>query len=180
MPGPVALVLDPAEVAVDQSPPDSPRFKIRTVTRGHLGEDQRGCRQSATSCDDLMQVVLSLEEVHDDRTPAARIGYIVDVEGSYGAELSHSQPFVANEGVLYLHLFEAIDRQDDPINFKIQLTAVDLGGNMSEPSETKRYDDEPNGCAQSTNSSTLFPVLLLILALRLARRGSARRSGATA
>ena len=95
---------------------------------------------TATSCDGIGTVQLEFPELHDDRTPAARMGVLLEVvQGQAPPGLMPAwalQPGAA--GTLALTWSDKEDAIEQPIDFMIVARALDAAGNAGPASEPVR------------------------------------------
>lgn len=136
--------LDAVEQKIDKQPPVQVEARIVSVVRGRA--------PGGSSCDDIGVIVIELVRVDDDRTPREKLGYrITHVEGTLldagmlrsgvvfrvatvpGKPLQFTLPWIDG----------ATDNQE-PIDFTLAVTAVDLAGNESVPSSPIRVS-HPGG-----------------------------------
>jgi hypothetical protein len=124
-------VLDPAEQQVDTMAP-SLSATLLGVERGR-GPTRAGCRQGASSCDDLGTVRVTVTP-SDDRTPAERMGYEVRLLDGPSAPIVHVEttPMRAEGGVLVLYLFEQ-DAVGEALHATLEITPIDLAGQRGAP-----------------------------------------------
>ena len=146
--GPIEHVVDPSMQATDQTPPTLPPNLETTIKRG-MGPQQQGCGQGSSSCDDLGVITIAARAT-DDVTPPTRIGYRLTLAaGSTPAGLqlpSSPVEFAGGGGVALAWLDGATDDQE-PINFTLQVVAIDLAGNESAPQTVRIRDDSGHACA---------------------------------
>ena len=88
------------------------------------------------SCDDLGWVVIRIVDTEDDRTPDGEIGYLADINGVAPEGLDPSHPVRVDDAAaqFVLSWTDGATDEQEAVSFEISLSAVDLAGNMSEPS----------------------------------------------
>ncbi|HEY7375107.1 MAG TPA: hypothetical protein VIF57_23295 [Polyangia bacterium] len=147
--GPSPYVVDASLQATDHV---APTLGSVTVARLQRGASTGGCDGSGTSggtCDGLGSLALAVP-ASDDVTPATDIGYrfsLVDgaLPPSFTILLGRPSTAALSDGQIW---FSWSDGTDDhpPIDFTLQVVAVDRAGNESAP-QTVRVSDDPGGCA---------------------------------
>ncbi len=134
-------------------------------------------QQQRADCSNVAWLSVEIEQSDDDRTPLDQLGYIVDVEGDLDRHLfgiSDGVPvrFYNTEQGTLLSTGWVEDAPDarTALDLRISITAVDLAGNMSVPSNQVRVQDNGGRC--STAASDRNPPLgvLAIAGLLLATR----------
>ena len=127
--------LDPIEKQLDHVPPSPPQMSVFSIQRGR-GPNSDG---SGSSCDDIGVIVLKLDQpTQDDRTLPDKIGYLWQVsDGQPPAELvPPSRPVrLRDDGLLSLVWVDGATDEQEPLDFSVTVTAFDLAGNESQPSE---------------------------------------------
>lgn len=178
----LTLELDPTEQAEDMTAPQVPVFEVEQIKRG-TGAVSGGCGSvMTTSCDDLGWIALRILETGDDRTPTDAIGYLVEVEGQVPAGFTVPQePIQVVSGTtISLPWIDGATDGQEPIAFSITLRAVDLGGNMSEPSapvEISEPGGSESGCMTATGRRLPAGGIALALGALLLSRKRPRARG---
>lgn len=140
--------IDPAEEAEDNEPPERVEAVEVSVQRGH------GPRNNvSTSCDDIGSVTLIPTPPSDNRTAPDELGYEIRLaSGNAPDGLSFPSEAVrtmGENGAIYLRWVDGATDDQEPIDFSITLTPVDLGGNRGPESEPFRIHD-PGSSASSS------------------------------
>ncbi len=178
--------LDP--LSTDTNPP--------SLTIGGL-DVKRGsgnCGQPTDSCADLGTLALEVSTT-DNETATPEMGYELEVySGTAPIGLSLSEKTVRYpDGVIRLHWIDGADDEQEPIDFILKITLVDLAGNNSEPLQViidqpgiedtcdqENTPDDPGndsgGCTATGSGSGAPTGVLVLLALGLfARRRRSRQ-----
>jgi len=139
-------LLDPAMQGIDQMPPTLAPLPAPQITRGKAPE-QSGCTTSASSCDDLGSIGLSLQ-ASDDVTPPTQIGYRLTLAaGSLPADLALPGGAIESlGGMLWLRWVDGATDDQEPIDFTLRVVAIDLAGNESAPQTVRVTDGSGGGC----------------------------------
>jgi hypothetical protein len=176
LPPPEAHTLNPAEQAVDHTPPVvAGRLQVN-IARGR--GPARGCGGSAsgTSCDELGRITLTVS-ASDDRSPATAMGFRLALLGGrlpVGLLLPAQAVRARGDGTLLLAWTDGAQDEQEPIDFSLELRAVDAAGNTSAPALIGVHDgDDDGGCALARSPRT--PALLLAAPLTLAALALRRR-----
>jgi hypothetical protein len=148
--------VDPAQVGVDQTPP---QLADPTVAEVHNADsDANGCTPKCGSDHSVRLINLAT----DDMTPAARIGYRVTLvagEASHVATLGSTAIRGWQDGSLTLYW-----DGDDDFDFTIALIAVDAAGNESAPKTVRIFSG--GGCSVGgRHASGGLQIAVLALAL---------------
>jgi hypothetical protein len=173
--GPSPLVIDPAEQAVDVTPPGQVAVMAPQLKRG-VGPSSSGCgERTATSCDDLGTLTLHVVPPADDRTAPEQIGYRIRViAGTPPSGLTFpDQAVVPYAGRLDFVWIDGATDDQEPIDFTIEIVAVDRAGNQGQPSAPVRIvDDRDGGCrvARGSDAQSFVLVLVALFGLRWAKR----------
>jgi hypothetical protein len=132
--------IDPAERAVDVTPPAAPAGEVDRIVRGKGAVRAPDGSIQGTSCDDIGMITFRIvTPAADDRTPPERLGYRITLaEGTLpeGLELPSTafrQPM--------LHWIDGATDDQEPIDFSVRIVAVDRAGNESAPSAPIRIRD---------------------------------------
>ena len=135
--------LDAAEQKIDRQPPVQVEARFTSVVRGGGAP--------GSSCNDLGFIVIELVRVDDDRTPRERLGYRVTlVEGTLpGWGMSSAvrvvpAPVKGKPLQFTLAWVDGATDNQEPIDFTLTVTAVDMAGNESVPSSPIRVS-HPGG-----------------------------------
>jgi len=120
------------------------------------------------SCDDLGHIKLRVSAI-DDRTPGERLGYSIEiVDGSPPAGFRpFSEPIRAYAGAMHIYWIDG--GAYDSFDFTLGVTAIDLGGNRSAPTQV-RIQETGCGCGTAGAGGPGGLVALLLLGLRAQRR----------
>lgn len=172
---PSRLVIDPAEQGVDVTPPGQVVTVAPALKRG-VGPSRSGCTgETATSCDDLGRLTLHIVPPADDRTAPEQLGYLVRVvAGTPPSGLTFPEQALVQYawGLDFAWIDGATDDQE-PIDFSIELVAVDRAGNAGPPSAAVRIVDsrDDGGCrvARGSDAQSFVLVILALFGLRRAR-----------
>ncbi|MBK8999002.1 MAG: hypothetical protein IPM35_25040 [Myxococcales bacterium] len=177
--GPMAPhTTDPAEAAVDSTPPSAIAKPSFTVQRGHGPEG--GCgSQSSDSCADIGSISVHFQPASDDRTDAANMGYRVEVvKGVAPADSTWPSAAVrAHEGnTLYFHWADGESDEQEAIDFTLAISALDRAGNQGPATELRiRHGGSEEGC-RATRSGVDLSWWLVAAALWALRRRVSRAS----
>ena len=157
---PQAHTIDPAQVGVDQTPP-----QLAQPTVGELHNNETGgggCIGSSKCGWDHSARLTGLAT--DDTTPVDRIGYRVTLVAgdASGLTLGLSIPSVARGDDSLLLFWDG----DDDFDFTAQLIAIDAAGNESAPA-TVHISSGGGGCSVGHRPAS-HGVALALLALALA------------
>ena len=127
--------IDPAEQAVDRTPPSHVVAELKNVRRGRGPVAGGNGTTAVSSCDDLGSITVQLSS-SDDRTAADSIGYLpVHVEGDLPAGLlERAEAQRSHDGTLTLWWIDGATDAQEPLEFALAIVAVDRAGNRSEPS----------------------------------------------
>ena len=146
--GTLPYEIDSAERAVDQSPPDQPVAEVAEVKRGHGPVLDVSGFMKSTSCDDIGLIRVEILRARDDRTPLEKMGYrVVVVRGDTPDGLErYSSERAAERGWrdgrdFFLHWIDGAREEQEPFEFWVTVTAIDLAGTESPPSELIRVQD---------------------------------------
>jgi hypothetical protein len=194
---PGSFSLDPS--VTDDHPPELEDKAVDvTISRGR-GPVCEGTSMSITSCDDLGAINLSFSAASDDEAPAqdedgslqAGVGYlfrIVDGEVPEDFWLDEDpQSVFYRDGQASFPLWwgDGAEDEQEPFDFTLGITAIDLAGNTSDEIEIVLADpgreggdgtcDQPAGCAHVSPRATGLALGLL----GLVRRQTLGRSAAT-
>jgi hypothetical protein len=172
--GPSPYTVNTSLQAIDHVAPTLPP---PSVTRLRRGEEYSGC-MGGNSCDGLASLALGVAP-SDDVTPATDIGYRFSLVAgglppSFTIILDRPSQFFMSDGELW---FSWGDGTEDhaPIDFTLEVVAIDRAGNESAP-QTVRVQDagSSGGCAiarpsQPARGLAWFALAALVLAARRRR-----------
>lgn len=171
--GPGPYMIDAAMQATDHVAPTLGPLAIAGL---HRGEKTTGCME-ANSCDGIGWLTINVA-VSDDVTPANGVGYRFSIVAgtlppSFSILLDQPTQVPASDGALS---FSWDDGTDDhqPIDFTLQVTAIDRAGNESAP-QTLRVTDDPGGCAIAGPGSHARALAWVVAAAFVLRNRSRRR-----
>jgi hypothetical protein len=171
--------IDPAEADVDRTPP-SVVATVGPVYRGHGYKQTGACSWSGDSCMDSGSFSINVKPT-DDRTSPERMGYIVRLVDGNPPGLAENQLGIAirssytDGSMLVFYWDDGATDDQEPIDFTLEVTPIDLAGNEGEPVLVEVHDPGSGGCgAGSPLAGHLGITLLAVLAsivLRTGRRG---------
>ena len=161
--------IDPSMQPADQTPPTLPALPSAML---HYAQDSAGC--GAAKCGDATFAAIPAVAT-DDMTPAQQIGYRVSLaSGTLPADFS--LPATAVDPIAgFIRLYFNADTASS-FDFTLQVVAIDLAGNESEPQTVRVTDDSGHACAVArgrasrTDLGWAAPLALLALAYRRRRR----------
>jgi hypothetical protein len=167
---------DPAEKALDAQAPGQVVVHSVEIRRG---VDSGGCT-SGSSCDDIGWLTLHVTPATDDRTPSARMGYLLRLaSGKLPTDLGlPEEPLLASpsgETAVLEWMWADGTGEQESIDFALEVVAVDLAGNLGLPSSSVAVKDSgTGGCrvARRGGPNLGFAVLGLGVLLALRRRGT--------
>ena len=161
-------VLDPAEQAVDATPPSPPAQLEPFVNRGE--PEESGCGP-VSSCGSFGSVMLHATGASDDRTPAEQLGHRVElVAGDWRGEI----PQVAVRGDSIV-LYDFHDEGEGDFDATFAVRAVDLAGNESEPVMIRVTDQGSGSCRIAARRGRDASPWLVLVALAVPGIVGARR-----
>jgi MYXO-CTERM domain-containing protein len=166
-------VVDAGEEAIDTTPPGAPALGEAAVIRRPAASSQSGCQQGASSCDGSGSIGVAIEASDDDRTPAAEMGYVIELAGGRlpgNLSLPDGPVRADAEGLIW---FVFSDRDQD-IDVTLSVRAMDLGGNLGEPATVRIRHGGSGGCSAGAPAgpATLGLVILAVAAALRRRRVS--------
>jgi len=131
------LIIRESERLVDFDAPSSPVVSVGLIQRGH-GDVQFGERAARRSNSDYASINIKVRGATDNRTQVTGLGYRVHyVDGALPNGLRMpSAPLIANHGDLFLGWADGRTWEQEPFAFRLYVTAMDLAGNESVPSDT--------------------------------------------
>jgi len=166
--GPLHHEIDPEEEMLDSTPPGPVRVISAEITR--RGTAPRGL--SGSSIDDLGALQIELFPPDDDRTPPDLMGYRIEATDDDAPEgLVPRYDVRAADGVIFLSWVDGANDNQEPLDFCLRISAVDLGGNVGQ-GETLRILHPGSGGCSSSGGFYFEPVLLLLLLYLVKRRAS--------
>jgi hypothetical protein len=126
---------DAAEQKLDRQPPDRVEATVVRIMRG------RAPGPESTSCDDIGVIEIELRRFEDDRTPRQRLGYrLALVEGTLPdgmrlpAEALRAFVTAGTPVRIPLPWLDGATDAQEPFEFSLTVTAIDLAGNGGAPS----------------------------------------------
>lgn len=141
--------IDPAEQAVDATPPSAISSPSYTVRRGHAPESD-GCRETWDSCADIGSISVHFEPPTDDRTATEELGYRVEVTSGRAPSdpTWPTAPVRASNGdTLFFHWADGERDDQETLDFTLTLRAVDRAGNEGPATEVRiRHGGSEEGC----------------------------------
>ena len=160
--------VDPAQVGVDQTPPQLAQPTVAELHNNESGGS--GCQPKCGSDHSARLTNLAT----DDMTPVDRIGYRVTLVAGAAPGLStgliQTVPVLAETNGLTLFW-----NGDDDFDFTVQVIAIDEAGNESAP-RTVQITNGGGGCSVGhRRASDGFVLAVLALALASARARRLRR-----
>jgi hypothetical protein len=167
---PSPQTIDPAQVGVDQTPPQLAQPTVAELHKNESGGS--GCQSKCGSDHSARLTNLAT----DDMTPVDRIGYRVSLVAGAAPDLStgliQTVPVLAETNGLALFW-----DGDDDFDFTVQVIAIDAAGNESAP-RTVQITSGGGGCSVGhRRASDAFALAVLALALASARaRPACRRA----
>jgi hypothetical protein len=159
--------VDPAHSGdtVAPSKPDADYTIARTTIGG-------GCGGAKTDCDGKYATIYLHIDATDDATSTEKLGYDIKIIGGDTPKALYGRGF-EGQGVVVQPRgdFEwSFDYDDTEFAFDVEIRAVDLNGNMSEPAVLHiAGDDRDDGCMSAAPAHSewmLLPVLAFILRRR--------------
>jgi hypothetical protein len=143
--GPTPYEVDTSMQATDHVAPTLPPL---TVTRLRRGAKTEGC-MSANSCDGSGSLAIG-SAATDDVTPATGLGYrFMLIAGTlpraFSILLNQPSQVVVSDGEIWFNWDDGTENHQ-PIDFTLQVVAIDRAGNESAP-QAVRIQDDPGGCA---------------------------------
>jgi hypothetical protein len=143
--GPTPYVVDASMQATDHVAPTLEPLSIASLQRGTA----TGGACSGSSCDGMGSLALTIA-ASDDVTPANNLGYRFSLAAgalpaSFFILLDQPSQVTVSDGKIW---FNWDDGTEDhaPIDFTLQMVAIDRAGNRSAP-QMVRVTDDPGGCA---------------------------------
>ena len=159
--------IDPAQVGVDQTPPQLAQPTVTDVQKNETDQGVVGCTPKCGS--DYSALLTNLAT--DDMTPVDRIGYRVTLVAGPAPGPNTRRTGAVLAGTDGLRLFWD---GDDDFDFTIQVNAIDAAGNESAPRTVQISSG--GGCSVGgQHSSDGFGLAVLALALASARARPQRR-----
>jgi len=172
--GPGPYVIDASMQATDHVAPTLQPLSVARLQRGTA----TGGACSHNSCDGMGSLALTIA-VSDDVTPATNIGYRFSLAAgalptAFTILLDQPSQVTVSDGTLW---FNWDDGTEDhaPIDFTLQVVAIDRAGNES-AAQTVRVTDDPGGCAIARpHPRGLACIVAAALLLARRRRGPRTR-----
>jgi hypothetical protein len=175
--GPAPYVIDASMQATDHVPPTLPPLSVASLQRGKANE---GC--SVNSCAGIASLAIA-GAATDDVTPAAGIGYrfsLVDgaLPMSFAILLDQPSRATVADGKIWFN-WDDSTADHEPIDFTLQVVAIDEAGNESAPQTVLVSHDAGDGCAVAGGSARRRPLAwfagLALAGALVARRGRPER-----
>jgi len=170
-------VTDSTQMAVDTQPPSTPQVGQVVVERGNQG----GCASMGTSCDDIGSARIAVQAT-DDRTTASDVGFkitVVDGTAPFGLSPLGMPTARDLEGSITLIWIDDTSMSTEPVQFSVQIQAVDRAGNVSPAGATVAvHAPGSSACAitpRGGRGSPSLPGVAAALALAAAWLASRRR-----
>ncbi len=160
-------VVDPSLLETDHTPPT---LVIPPASVDYGDSSQDGC---ASDCADIGTILIATVAT-DDMTAPERIGYRFTLEAGDlppGLTLPDTavEPNVLNHVALYWN-----GSAGGPVDFTVQVVAIDHAGNETAPMSLRIRSDASQGCAiargQSSRSGLAWMMLMALLAFRRRHR----------
>jgi len=166
--GPITHEVDAAMQATDHTPPTLPGIPRAQL---HYGEgSQAGC---GSDCPDVGFISIPADAT-DDMSAAGKIGYRYTLAaGELPPGLTLPATAVERNGsdAVVLDWDSTTGR---PVDFTLQVVAIDLAGNESAPQSVSITDDRSHACAvargQASRSGLAWIMLVALVASRRQRR----------
>jgi hypothetical protein len=172
--GPSPYVIDTSMQATDHVAPTLAPPSVTSLQRGTA----TGGACSRNSCDGMGSLALTIA-VSDDVTPATNLGYRFSLAAgalppSFFILLDQPSQVPVSDGKIW---FNWDDGTEDhaPIDFTLQVVAIDRAGNESAPQIVRVTDDPGGGCAVARPHPRAL-AWAVAAALLLARRRRASRT----
>ena len=166
--GPITHVVDPSLQETDHTPPTLPAIQRAQL---HYGEgSQSGC---ASDCPDVGFISIPADAT-DDMTAAGKIGYRYTLEaGELPPGLTLPATAVERNGSNAV-VMDWDSTTGRPVDFTLQVVAIDLAGNESAPQSVAITDDRSHACAvvraQASRSGVAWTILVALVASAAFRR----------
>lgn len=138
--------INPELRGVDDTPPSAPQVSAATLER-RLGESCQGGVCVSNSCGNLATLRLDLVAAEDDLTPAAGMGYRLEILDGEIPESLRGQLAVALRASGDVLLLRPAFEDAPLLNASLQVVAIDGAGNESEPSAP--FHVQFDGCTRS-------------------------------
>ena len=167
--GPLRHVLEPGEQLEDSEPPGTVEvIKVKV---------KRGRAPVRTSLDDLGSIGLIISPPADDRTPVDKMGYrLKHLKGEMPAGLLPDYDVRPSENEIYLCWVDGASNDQEPLDFLISVSAVDLGGNLGLPTSVHVTHPGSTGCGTVgggfSQPGLVVYLLLLVMATRFGRNST--------
>jgi len=166
--GPIAHVVDPSLQETDHTPPTLPAV-IPPAQIDYGDSSQDGC---ASDCENIASIRIPAVAT-DDMTAAGRIGY------RFTAAAGELPPgLTLPDTAVEPNASDAVEllwngTTGRPVDFTVEIVAIDLAGNESAPQSLRIMDDTSHACAVArgqTSRSGLAWMMLVALATSAALR----------
>lgn len=133
-------MIDPAEQAVDTTPPGVP---VLGAVRIRRQPSLPACNDSG-ACDGTGLITLTITAPTDDRTPGTSMGYLVEfADGAVPLVFPPQEAVGADEqGEIAIYFND----QDQRLDFTLSVRAMDLAGNLGAPAAVEVRDAGGDGC----------------------------------
>jgi hypothetical protein len=144
--GPGPYVIDPSMQATDHVAPTLPPLSVARLQRGSASE---GC--SHNTCEGVGVLAIG-GAATDDVTPAEGIGYRFSVVAgalppSFLILLDQPSRATVSDGKIWLDWGDGATDDQEPIDFTLEVIAIDRAGNESAPQTVRVADDSGAACA---------------------------------
>jgi MYXO-CTERM domain-containing protein len=144
--GPAPYMIDASMQATDHVAPTLPPLSVARLQRGKANE---GC--SVDSCAGIGSLAIG-GAATDDVTAAEDIGYrfsVVDgaLPMSFAILLDQPSRATVADGKIWFNWDDGATADHEPINFTLQVVAIDKAGNESAPQTVRVSHDAGDGCA---------------------------------
>jgi hypothetical protein len=170
--GPSPYVVDASMQATDHVAPTLGPLSVAQLRRGTA---MGAC--GGSSCDGIGSVALTVV-ASDDVTPATTLGYRFSLAAgalptAFVILLDQPSQVAVTDGQIWFNWDDGKEDQS-PIDFTLQVVAIDRAGNESSPQKV-RVTDDPGGCALAHPQPRAL-VWVAAAVLLLTRRRRARRT----
>ena len=168
--GPIPHVVDPSLQETDHTPPTLPGIQRAHLHYGDGSSSQGGC---ASDCPDVGFISIPADAT-DDMTAPERIGYRYTLEaGELPPGLTLPATAVERNGSNAV-VMDWDSTTGRPVDFTLQVVAIDLAGNESAPQSVAITDDRSHACAvvraQASRSGVAWTILVALVASAAFRR----------
>lgn len=167
--------LDAGEEMADTAPPETPAVEVMVIRRPATSAEAGCGTQAVSSCDGTGSVGLSITAAADDRTDSEQMGYVIELVGGdqpVNLGIPATPVRIDQDGTIWFQFSDS----DQDIDMTLSVRAMDLGGNLSEPTVVQVESSGASGCSTSAGTRTGSTTMALIgMALLWSLRK--RRSG---